>query len=81
VNHLLTKHSPFISPFAQKKSNKEPFNENSKQLNIDAIFNPVTKEEWSNTYVLGCSALTSALRCRSRRTRGWNPWENSEQGK
>lgn len=32
-----------ISPFLEKKINTEVFNENSKQLNIDAVFNPVTK--------------------------------------
>ena len=29
--------------FLEKNTNTEPFNENSKQLNIDAVFSPVTK--------------------------------------
>lgn len=31
------------SPFLEKKISTEVFNENSKQLNLDAVFNPVTK--------------------------------------
>jgi len=31
------------STFLEKNTNTEPFNENSKQLNIDAVFSPVTK--------------------------------------
>jgi len=31
------------SIFVDKNTSTEPFNENSKQLNIDAVFNPVTK--------------------------------------
>lgn len=30
-------------PFLEKNTNTEPFNDNSKQLNIDAVFSPVTK--------------------------------------
>nr|AOH77161.1 alpha subunit of RNA polymerase [Dunaliella salina] len=35
--------SQFNSTFLEKNTNTEPFNENSKQLNIDAVFSPVTK--------------------------------------
>ncbi len=41
------KSSHYINPFTEKKNNSErfinTFNENSKQLNIDAVFSPVTK--------------------------------------
>jgi len=33
----------FMGPFLEKTTNTEPLNSNSKQLNIDAVFNPVTK--------------------------------------
>lgn len=44
------------SPFFEKTSTAEPFPENSKQLNIDAIFNPVTKVNYviekSDNYIV-----------------------------
>lgn len=44
------------SPFTEKRITTEPFSENSKQLNIDAVFNPVTKVNYviekSDNYIV-----------------------------
>jgi len=39
----MRKSSQFVKPFLDKNINTEPFYNNSKQLNIDAVFSPVTK--------------------------------------